>query len=94
MDLAARRWGAAGGAGAEVRPRRLPRLQVVTTISRGRVVWHGGVLDVTAGTGRLIPMPSHGPLFEGLDLADKAQFDWGYGPQCRPPPAADVRDEL
>ena len=66
----------------------------MTTISRGRVVWHGGVLDVTAGTGRLIPMPSHGPLFEGLDLADKAQFDWGYGPQCRPPPAADVRDEL
>lgn len=67
--------------------------QVVSTISRGRLVWHEGVLNVTAGTGRLIHMPSHGPLFEGLQAADRRLWDWGYGPSGRNPAAA-AHEEL
>ena len=42
-------------------------MQVVTTISRGRLVWHEGRLNVTAGSGRFVPTPPHGPLFQGLE---------------------------
>ncbi|EFJ48385.1 hypothetical protein VOLCADRAFT_60577, partial [Volvox carteri f. nagariensis] len=39
--------------------------KVVTTISRGRLVWHNGqLLGVRPGTGRFVPMPPFGPLFE------------------------------
>eukprot|EP00198_Chlamydomonas_reinhardtii_P010715 XP_001700052.1 predicted protein [Chlamydomonas reinhardtii] len=38
--------------------------RVVTTISRGRLVWHEGVLDVAEGSGRYVPLPAFGPLFE------------------------------
>ena len=40
---------------------------MVTTISRGRLVWHEGRLNVTRGSGRFVPTPTHGPLFQGLD---------------------------
>lgn len=59
-------------------PPLLPR-QVVTTISRGRLVWHEGKLNVTRGSGRFVPTPPFGPLFDGLDhrpehLVDVARY--------------------
>lgn len=43
------------------------RGKVVTTISRGRVVWENGVLNVEKGSGRYIKLPSGGELFAGLE---------------------------
>ncbi len=68
--------------------------RVVVTVSRGRVVWAGGRLDVEPGTGRFIPMAPFGPLFEGLAKGDAAalQRDWpywqgGHAPQAGRPAA-------
>jgi dihydropyrimidinase len=52
---------------------------VVTTISRGRVVWHEGRLNITRGSGRFVPTPTFGPLFDGLEkrpphLVDVARY--------------------
>ena len=41
--------------------------KVTTTISRGRLVWHDGKLDVAKGSGRLLQLSPFGPLFEGID---------------------------
>lgn len=41
--------------------------KVTVTISRGRLVWYEGKLDVQPGTGRFIKLPTHGYLFDGLD---------------------------
>lgn len=41
--------------------------KVTTTISRGRLVWHDGKLDVPKGSGRFIPMAPFGSLFDGLE---------------------------
>ena len=47
---------------------RKVRGSVVTTVSRGRLVWHDGRLDVAPHSGRLIPLPTHSPwLFDGLE---------------------------
>ena len=46
--------------------------RVVTTISRGRLVWHEGVLDVERGSGRRIMMEPFGPLFRGLEKDGRA----------------------
>ena len=40
---------------------------MLSTISQGRLVWHEGRLNVTRGSGRFVPTPTHGPLFQGLD---------------------------
>ena len=40
-----------------------PSLQVVTTISRGRLVWDGEKLTVEEGSGRFVPLPLF-PTFE------------------------------
>lgn len=40
--------------------------KVVVTISRGRVVWEGGKLDVAPGSGRFVPMEPWGPLYDGI----------------------------
>lgn len=50
--------------------------KVTVTISRGRLVWHQGKLNVEPGTGRFIKLPVDGPLFgglqhEGADTADR-----------------------
>ena len=37
--------------------------RVVTTVSRGRLVWHGGELRAERGSGRRIMMRPFGPLF-------------------------------
>ena len=50
------------------------RAQVVSTISRGRLVWHEGALHVEPGTGRFIHLPSGGRLFEGLDTRAAAPY--------------------
>ena len=46
--------------------------RVVTTVSRGRLVWHDGKLNVERGSGRRIMMEPFGPLFDGLDKMDEA----------------------
>lgn len=43
--------------------------KVTVTISRGRLVWFEGKLNVEPGSGRFIPLPTHGPLFDGIDKA-------------------------
>jgi dihydropyrimidinase len=46
--------------------------KVLTTLSRGKVVWHEGQLFTRAGEGRMVQLPPFGPLFNGLDKEDKA----------------------
>lgn len=77
------------------------RGRVVTTVSRGRVVWHGGALNVTAGSGgRFLALPTHGPLFEGLGAqrAWEAGEEFPYGPapvrRQGDAPARPSREEL
>jgi len=43
---------------------------VEITISRGRIVWQEGNLNVVPGSGRYITMPPFGYLFDGIDKAD------------------------
>ena len=77
-------------------------LQVTTTISRGRVVWHDGKLSVQPGTGRFVRMEPGGSLYEGLDTtSDGGVPSWLRGLQQRyaaaaptPPPAVSPSDEL
>ena len=45
--------------------------RVTSTISRGRLVYHNGTLDVERGSGRRVIFKPFGPLFEGLDLIDE-----------------------
>lgn len=71
----------------------------MTTISRGRLVWHEGRLNVTRGSGRYVPTPPFGPLFAGLDLQPPHLVDaarYGGAPVWRPGDAAagGRRDEL
>ncbi|GLI68276.1 hypothetical protein VaNZ11_012634 [Volvox africanus] len=54
--------------------------KVVSTISRGRLVWHQGKLDVQPHTGRFVAMPAFGPLFEGLDEQYRRRGVFPYGP--------------
>ncbi|XP_072997985.1 dihydropyrimidinase [Typha latifolia] len=46
--------------------------KVEVTISRGRVVWEQGKLEVTPGSGKYINMPPFGYLFDGIEKADAA----------------------
>ncbi|GBF89372.1 dihydropyrimidinase [Raphidocelis subcapitata] len=55
------------------------RGKVVVTVSRGRVVWENGVLDVRPGTSRYVHLPPGGPLFEGLPARDAAAAARPYG---------------
>jgi dihydropyrimidinase len=53
--------------------------KVVTTISRGRVVWHAGKLDVVRGSGRFVPLAPFGSAyafdaFGTLDVGRKASM--------------------
>ena len=53
----------------------------MTTISRGRIVWHNGELTVEPGSGRFVPTPIGGKLFSAAEGPRVppwlAQFD-GY----------------
>lgn len=50
--------------------------KVVNTISRGRLVWHQGRLNITRGSGRFVPTPTHGSLFAGLEnVPQHSSFD-------------------
>ncbi|GIL53800.1 hypothetical protein Vafri_9445 [Volvox africanus] len=64
--------------------------KVVATISRGRLVWHQGKLNVEPNSGRFVPMPAFGPLFEGLDEQYRRRgiFPYGPTPVLRGPEAA------
>ena len=61
---------------------RRVRGKVVTTISRGRVVWHDGVLDVERGSGRYVRLRTGGAWFEGVGEREKRVRTFGgvYGP--------------
>ncbi len=48
--------------------------KVVVTVSRGRVVWENGRLNVQPGTSRYVHLPTNGPLFEGLEKRDAAKL--------------------
>jgi hypothetical protein len=52
----------------------------VVTISRGRVVWENGALNVKPGTSRYVHLPTGGALFEGLGARDAAALRFPYGP--------------
>jgi hypothetical protein len=73
-------------------------LQVVTTISQGKVVYEGGQLAVVAGAGRFVPMPLHPPIFEGVAQHNAQrlgeEFPYGQTPVRRRGDAAPARDEL
>lgn len=71
------------------------RGKVVSTVSRGRLVWHDGQLNVTRGSGRFVPTPPFGPLFDGLDRLPTHLVDvdrYGGVPVRRP--GDSVHDEL
>ncbi|GFR51732.1 hypothetical protein Agub_g14105 [Astrephomene gubernaculifera] len=54
--------------------------KVVTTLSRGRLVWHEGRLRVRRGSGRFVRRPPFGPLFQGLDEQERRALTLPYGP--------------
>lgn len=58
------------------------RGKVTVTISRGRVVWENGQLNVEKGSGRYVPLPVHGPLFDGLEEREQRarRVEFPYGP--------------
>ena len=46
-------------------------MQVTTTISRGRLAWHGGEFKLAPGTSRFVPTPPKNMrLFPGKDTHD------------------------
>lgn len=51
---------------------RAGRGKVEVTISRGRIVWINGELNVTPGSGNYIEMPPFSYLFDGVDKADSS----------------------
>jgi hypothetical protein len=61
-------------------------VQVVVTISRGKVVWENDKLDIQEGAGRFVKLPVGGPLFEGLDALDAASVasNYPYGTPGQP----------
>ena len=56
---------------------------IEVTISAGRVVWANGMLNVTPGSGRFIPMAPFGPLFHGLDRLDRKEREGFAAPVVR-----------
>lgn len=61
-------------------------LQVVLTISQGKVVWENEKLSVEEGAGRFIKLPTGGELFAGLAEQDEAAIAraFPYGVPGRP----------
>jgi len=45
---------------------------VEVTISRGRVVWEDGVLNIAPGSGRYVRMLPFGYVFDGIEKSDAA----------------------
>ncbi len=70
---------------------------MVTTISRGKLVWHEDRLSVEEGAGRFVECPTFGPLYQGLDLLDASylgqKFPYGDIPVQRVAPSR-PKDEL
>lgn len=62
-------------------------MQVVMTISQGRVVWDGQNLNVKEGAGRFIKLPTFGHLYNGLSAVDASylekKFPYGKVPVHR-----------
>lgn len=53
-------------------------VQVVKTISRGKVVWDGKALHVREGEGQFVKCPKYGSLFEGLAVQDQNHLHEKY----------------
>jgi dihydropyrimidinase len=50
--------------------------KVVTTVSRGRLVWHNGKLDIERGTGRYVPLAPFGSAYgSGLGHSIRTSID-------------------
>lgn len=69
-------------------------MQVVTTISRGRLVWHNGKLDVQPRTGRFVKMPLYGALHFGLGVQDAQRLQPPVAAKKRSQPGSGTHDEL
>lgn len=74
------------------------RLQVVVTISRGRVVWVNEKLNVVKGAGRFVKLPLFPPMFEGIAARDAVwlakAFPYGKTPVDRGAKTVRDLDEL
>lgn len=74
------------------------RVQVVVTISQGKVVWENEQLNVVKGAGRFVKLPLFPPMFEGMAARDAAwlakAFPYGKTPVDRSANAAHDVDEL
>lgn len=72
--------------------------KVVSTISRGRLVWHDGKLEVPTNSARFVPTPPFGPIFDGLGKRDVYELYRAYGdiPVARTAPGVSnaQKDEL
>lgn len=71
--------------------------RVVTTISRGRVMWDGGRLtdEVKPGSGRFVELPAFPPhMFGGLQAADARSSVAAQSAKYSPQVVKDLRDEL
>lgn len=74
-------------------------LQVVVTVSQGKVVWENNKLNVVAGAGRFVEMPLFpSPAFDGLETRNAAwlseEFPYGETPVRRPEAGGRPADEL
>ena len=79
-------------------PEHAINVQVITTISQGRIVWDGREILAKEGDGRYIKTPAFGNLYTGLDTQDKSylqrKFPYGTIPVDRTPKAVPGKTEL
>jgi dihydropyrimidinase len=52
--------------------------KVVLTISRGRIVYKDGAITAQPGTGRFVPAPPFGKLYQGLDTYARVKDEVNY----------------
>jgi hypothetical protein len=68
--------------------------QVETTISRGRLAWHEGKIEVSSGSSRFVPTPPGGPMFDGLQAWNSLQAKVGESVEATVASPSMAKDEL